>query len=695
MKNFFLTLFDKFTPDDVEIEQKALLKNTHLLDHVDRKTFNAIANASHLIAYRAGALIMKEGEPGESLFIIQQGAARVFTTNERGEEIVIARLEEGTYFGEQALLEEGSGKRNASVKAITNLSVLEISRANIADILRANTQLKQTLETIGKKQLVEKIFNQLDLFRSVDRATLLSFENKVMHFHDQEIIFVKGDISHYAYFIISGNVEITLDKTEATAPIILEPTQFFGKLGLVRKTHSGNAKAIGAVKLLAIKEDVFKKIYENTPQLRAFIGAMQQVYKIPHRGIVNLYQGLFLDMPTISANFKLEDGREVVTSRVMGQNIFTIATINTNNPTKIYIEKLDIIRELLICNDKIVGATSYGVWDNLGYVCELILDNTTLTTEQIQEFRNTGTLTPLSTEETKEMLCYCMRVKRSTIDEAIREGITNLDTITLKTGAGSVCGGCRPDILSIMGRYAWTPVYIDRIIKLHSDIRSYQLKPYDSSTRIPSYIPGQHVTISALIEPHWVERTYTLTSVSGRSDYYEITVKREEMGYFSRWLFNNDNSEPLLRISEPQGDFTFDLAVSAPAIYFAEEIGILPAVAFTRTLIQYSSRRQLHIDYSAPTLSQLTFAEEFLMVAEQYSNFTLRTRATDMEGHLSTTEINHLLQSFPNAEFFVCGSKTFITEMKALLRSFHIPLSHIKIEEFTSAGGPLPHPTSP
>ena len=75
--------------------------------------------------YPADEVVFPEGETGRALFIIESGEVAIFKsahpTPEHTEEILIARLGPGGFFGEMALLEELP--RSATVKA-TKDSVL-------------------------------------------------------------------------------------------------------------------------------------------------------------------------------------------------------------------------------------------------------------------------------------------------------------------------------------------------------------------------------------------------------------------------------------------------------------------------------------------------------------------------------------------------------------------------------------------
>ena len=55
--------------------------------------------------FRAGQTIFRQGERGDRFYIIQEGAIVVSKTA-NGERTVLARLGEGAYFGERALIKD-------------------------------------------------------------------------------------------------------------------------------------------------------------------------------------------------------------------------------------------------------------------------------------------------------------------------------------------------------------------------------------------------------------------------------------------------------------------------------------------------------------------------------------------------------------------------------------------------------------
>lgn len=73
----------------------------------------------------AGAPIVRQGEAGEELFLIEAGEAEVRLRSPSGATSAVAALGPGEYFGEIALL--NGGRRTADVIAVTSMSLLVLS----------------------------------------------------------------------------------------------------------------------------------------------------------------------------------------------------------------------------------------------------------------------------------------------------------------------------------------------------------------------------------------------------------------------------------------------------------------------------------------------------------------------------------------------------------------------------------------
>jgi CRP/FNR family transcriptional regulator len=75
--------------------------------------------------YRSGEVIFRQGEIGDSMYVIQSGQVEVIQTKE-GKEVRLAVLGEKDIFGEMALFQKET--RSATVRALTNVRALTVDR---------------------------------------------------------------------------------------------------------------------------------------------------------------------------------------------------------------------------------------------------------------------------------------------------------------------------------------------------------------------------------------------------------------------------------------------------------------------------------------------------------------------------------------------------------------------------------------
>jgi len=676
-----------------------ILQKIHLGRSIERKKLELLTKSLSISYYQEGDIIIKEGETGDKFYFIKKGAVRVYTTNTKDHsEIVLARLEEGDFFGEQALLEEIPTKRMSNVRALTDCELFTLSHANYIKIL--NPQLKKLLKAIGNRQLFEMFCQTQEILGVIDRKILKNLPGKIVSFSDGDIIFKIHDPADYAYFILSGNVVIDIQDENGTHKTELGKGSLFGELGVLNQTkRKGTAFAKGPLKLLSYDIRSFKKLYEASPMLRQYVSSLKtiyqinSVYQIGHSGTVNVYSGTFLKTNAFAVIYNLDDGSIVKAVKAIGNLAFNMSRNDNKKEVKIYHFRkgIEIRRKIGVVDQKIVSVLSFGEWGELNEICSLILNPKPIPLHQIELFIKTGNLgigklKILSEEERQEILCNCLNITKGQICNAISGGPGGLEDIIKKTGAGSVCGTCRPKIVELFGLKAWTIVKLIKKISLHPNICSFRFQPHQKEKI--NYKPGQYIIISALINGQFINRSYTLTSVSLQDPYVEITVKKEPKGNFSPWLFDQAEESSIIRISDPSGNFVLeDDEDSSPIVCFVGGIGVTPAIAFARYLSS-KSKKTLHIDYSAKTKADFILLDEWNELSSKNKKLTIHFRATESEGRIEPNSIKKAIEDFPNASFYICGPGPYEQFVVSHLSDYKIPPFKIKTEKFIQAGSP-------
>jgi len=103
----------------------------------------AVARAAQVRSYRRGDVIVRQGQPGESFFVIVRGRVAVTVLSPEGREVVLGTLAEGDHFGEMALLDDAP--RSATVVAQERSELAILSREVFLDLLRSNFSLTKAL----------------------------------------------------------------------------------------------------------------------------------------------------------------------------------------------------------------------------------------------------------------------------------------------------------------------------------------------------------------------------------------------------------------------------------------------------------------------------------------------------------------------------------------------------------------------
>jgi CRP/FNR family cyclic AMP-dependent transcriptional regulator len=122
----------------------AFFRKIYLFQDLEEGEIQLVVSRTSPQEFSAGAIIVQEGEPGDSLFIMQAGEVEItkqltlVLDEDTPKERVMIRLkaEDGVYFGEMALLENET--RSATVTALTDCSLLELHRKDFLDLIGQN-----------------------------------------------------------------------------------------------------------------------------------------------------------------------------------------------------------------------------------------------------------------------------------------------------------------------------------------------------------------------------------------------------------------------------------------------------------------------------------------------------------------------------------------------------------------------------
>jgi len=228
---------------------------------------------AHLKSYQVGkgSLICKEGEKGESLYIISHGQVGIYKYNIREKrEVLLNVLKEGDFFGEFSFFSHQ--RRSASACAMTDVGLLEITLKDFEEIQKIYTNISEVLLTLYKRRVMDTIlalsppFNTL---RSRDRKRLVEkFSHQVVNPHT--FVIQEGTPPSFLYLIKSGRVEVfTEEKGKKVILGHLTAGDLFGEISVILgKDHTASVITLTRTELLAISRDSVEEIIDSYPHVK-------------------------------------------------------------------------------------------------------------------------------------------------------------------------------------------------------------------------------------------------------------------------------------------------------------------------------------------------------------------------------------------------------------------------------------------
>lgn len=150
-------LLDASEQAALEREMEAIVTRSHLFKSLDDAGRQRLLESGFVMRFDAGDVILREGDRGETMYLLMEGQVRIETSAPNGT-LQLAELGRGACVGEVSVL-TGS-PRTATVTAITPVTAVTFARHRILRLLDENPKVRALLDTLVEaraRDTVEKL----------------------------------------------------------------------------------------------------------------------------------------------------------------------------------------------------------------------------------------------------------------------------------------------------------------------------------------------------------------------------------------------------------------------------------------------------------------------------------------------------------------------------------------------------------
>jgi CRP-like cAMP-binding protein len=252
------------------------LPRTPLFSALDETHLRRLIENVQLVILDEGDELFRQGDPGEALYVVAEGAIMLSADEEVRK--LLSVLREGDFFGEISLVTDQP--HNATARALVDTTILSIDRALVAELIKDEPAVLKVLLRFLRSRLIHRLVMTSPLFAPLKRqersalARLFRFLEVTAGKH-----LIRQNKQSYALFaLLAGDVEVVRsDEAGDQSLAKLRVGDVFGEMSLL----TGDPAIASVVTrskswVLALPRDEVQELLENNPRIQAKIAEIAE-----------------------------------------------------------------------------------------------------------------------------------------------------------------------------------------------------------------------------------------------------------------------------------------------------------------------------------------------------------------------------------------------------------------------------------
>ncbi|HEY1548923.1 MAG TPA: cyclic nucleotide-binding domain-containing protein, partial [Kofleriaceae bacterium] len=250
-----------------------------LLSTMSEAAFRRVLGTLVLRRFPANALVVREGEAGNSFFFVAGGQLSVFATDGLGRHTELAKLGENAVFGEMALL--SAQPRSASVACMTEVDLLEVGRQSLAALADELGPVAEALHGFTRERLLGNLMATSALFKPFNRMQQRDLLRRFTS-HDVAsgtVVIAEGEEGRGLFVVLSGELDVGRRAGDGTSVTLgqLKIGDVFGEMSLLRNARTtASVVATRASTVLFLAAEFVARMVAGVPEIKSYLEALAE-----------------------------------------------------------------------------------------------------------------------------------------------------------------------------------------------------------------------------------------------------------------------------------------------------------------------------------------------------------------------------------------------------------------------------------
>jgi CRP-like cAMP-binding protein len=248
-----------------------------LFNDLETDAFVDLIERTSLRELSDGQAVVKQGDPGSSVFIIISGQAQVLAETDPPRQL--AMLGGGALFGELSVLT--GAPRSASIYAVGDVELFEISLDDLDYVSKSYPSVPKALAEFAQRRLAMNLLATAPLFTQLasdQRGPVLQrFRGRIVPANERVIN--EGEPSAGLFLVLSGEFAVIKknDAGERVTVKVLGDGEVFGEISLLSGgPASASVTAVRKSATAFLPRAAYDELVQSYPQVEEFLVKLSQ-----------------------------------------------------------------------------------------------------------------------------------------------------------------------------------------------------------------------------------------------------------------------------------------------------------------------------------------------------------------------------------------------------------------------------------